>query len=647
MMSSHQYKGQKNTYTVLGELGKGGEGTVYDLFGNSTQVLKIYTEPLTAQKLRKLNLMAGMLNAEIEAYAAWPADVVVDSYNKPAGFVMKKLVDYYPLHMLFSPMDRKKIFPDKGYNFLVHVARNLAGAFQSLHNAGLVVGDVNEGNILVNAKGMMAFIDCDSFQVKDGDSYHFCEVGVPRYTPPELLANSTFENVVRTVNTDSFSMAILIFQLLFLGRHPFAGKNNTNEEIDEETAIKQHLFAFSLRNKNNKLSPPNDSISLSYLNTGLAELFQNAFERNESRPSPHVWIKELDVYLKSMVTCANTKLHTYPSTLKECIWCAFKERRNILYFFDDSYLQNNQLLQDIDKFVNGFKIEKIQFKKIDISSLPAASVSAVPVENKYTKYKKYQNITLAGVMALGVAMWYFSVWYILVGIVAAGILNDLLPWKRNIKKELEKRKDEYTTLQSRFYASIEEHNQPAEFKAYGDASRKLASVIEQFKNLPNDIQTKKREAEERLYNQQLQIFLSRFYVRDHNIPNFGDARKKLLYNNGILNAADISKLHNTKIQGIGPAYMQVLLSWQRQVSSTFVYMPDNELLNRQFAIITAGIDAEKKNLENSIRGEFQSFQFIKQSILNKQAILRKQAETLHVKVAQAEADYDAFKKAVG
>jgi DNA-binding helix-hairpin-helix protein with protein kinase domain len=499
-----------------------------------------------------------------------------------------------------------------------------------------VVGDVNEGNILVNARGMIAFIDCDSFQVKDGSNYHFCEVGVPRYTPPELLVNTTFDNVVRTVNTDSFSMAILIFQLLFLGRHPFAGKNNSKEDIDEETAIKQHYFAFSLRNKNNKLSPPNDSFSLSYLNDGLASLFQDAFEKNTSRPAPAEWIKELDVYLKGMVTCANTKSHTYPSKLSTCIWCAFKEKRNILYFFDDSYLHNNDLLQNIDSFVNGFKIEKIHFQKIELSLLPAPVVTAAPIDKKYIQYKQYKRNVLITIAIVGMALCYFSMWYILLAFIIAAILNDALPWGRIIKKEAAKRKTEHTNLQGRLYAAIEEHNQPAEFKAYGQTSRQLMATIDKFRGLPQEVQLKRKALEERLYNVQLHIFLSRFYIENHTIPSFGETRKKLLYNGGILNAADISKLQNSKVQGIGPAYTQTLLSWQRQVSSTFVYMPDNAQLNRETAIFMAEIDMEKKKLE-----------IIKQTILNKQAILKKQVEILHVKVSQAEADYEAFKKATG
>jgi DNA-binding helix-hairpin-helix protein with protein kinase domain len=203
-------------YIISRELGRGGEGAVYELKSHRDLVLKEYNHPLSTEKIAKLQQMVAMRNASIEAYAAWPTDLVTNDRGAISGFVMRKLNGYLPLHSVFNPMDRKKLFPDKGYNFLIHVARNLATAFHKLHEAGLVVGDVNEGNILVNSNGLVAFIDCDSFQVRGANDYFFCEVGVPRYTPPELLKKSSFHNVVRTTNTDSFSLAILIFQLLFL-----------------------------------------------------------------------------------------------------------------------------------------------------------------------------------------------------------------------------------------------------------------------------------------------------------------------------------------------------------------------------------------------------------------------------------------------
>ena len=76
----------------------------------------------------------------------------------------------------------------------------------------------------ISAKNaLVVLIDCDSFQVNTNGRCYPCEVGVPLYTPPELQKKS-FRELIRTRNHDRFGLAILIFQLLFVGRHPYAGR---------------------------------------------------------------------------------------------------------------------------------------------------------------------------------------------------------------------------------------------------------------------------------------------------------------------------------------------------------------------------------------------------------------------------------------
>jgi DNA-binding helix-hairpin-helix protein with protein kinase domain len=65
-----------------------------------------------------------------------------------------------------------------------------------------------------------ALIDCDSFQITDGAHVFRCPVEVPEFTPPELQG-SAFDSQTRTAQHDAFGLAVLIFYLLFLGRHPF------------------------------------------------------------------------------------------------------------------------------------------------------------------------------------------------------------------------------------------------------------------------------------------------------------------------------------------------------------------------------------------------------------------------------------------
>ena len=69
----------------------------------------------------------------------------------------------------------------------------------------------------------VALIDADSFQFSlNGKSYP-CVVGVPDFTPPELHGKN-LASVQRTIEHDNFGLAVAIFHLLFMGRHPFAGR---------------------------------------------------------------------------------------------------------------------------------------------------------------------------------------------------------------------------------------------------------------------------------------------------------------------------------------------------------------------------------------------------------------------------------------
>lgn len=643
-MINQQYTGTKGVYTTSLLLGKGGEGEVYELLGKPSEVLKIYTEPLSQLKAEKLQLMVDRFSEQMQTYAAWPVDLVRDKRGKPCGFVMKKLDDYVPLHMLFGPMDRKKIFPDKGYNFLVHVARNIATAFHTLHAAGLVVGDVNEGNLLVNKQGMVAFIDCDSFQLSDGNKFYYCEVGVPRYTPPELLRLSTFENVVRTTATDSFSMAILIFQMLFLGRHPFSGVNHTSEDIGEEVAIQRQLFAWSTRSRQQLLTPPRDSWDIKNLPDGIVDLFHQAFETG-NRPLPALWIREISLLMKQMTTCSRSKLHSYPSGMSSCPWCDFKNRRNILYFIDDVYTAESTISTDFDKFIQGFRVEPVHIPDADLSIPPAA---LKPVSHP-DKLKKFQSQKKA--VALMLFLFTFLVFvlstiggFVLLGLASVVYLG--LPWKWYMQTELGKLKEQHKALHRRIDNLLEEYRSQHDIDNYNHQGKRISQLITQYKDIPKNIQLKKRLEEERIYNQQLHSFLQQFALQDYAIPGIGASRKQSLNNAGITTASDISKLSNIKVQGIGSKYEQVLFSWQRQMASGFVYHPDNQQLNIAFLKILSDAEQSKKQLEIEIRTNYSGLQQLRQHLVTKRRQQQKQITDASVLAGQAHVELQAYRQLV-
>lgn len=641
-----KFRGISNTvYTTGREIGRGGEGIVYDIQDHTGVVLKYYSDPLPGDRLDKLMQMVSMRSPAIQAYAAWPLDIIADESGTSCGFVMRKLIGYVPLHTIFSPMDRKKLFPDKGYNFLVHVARNLATAFHKIHEAGLVVGDVNEGNILISSSGMVAFIDCDSFQVKGDNRYFLCEVGVPRYTPPELLKESTFEKVIRTTNTDSFSMAVLLFQLLFLGRHPFAGKNRIASDFDEETAIRKHEFAYSLKNKRKKLHPPKDSFSIHNLSDELVDLFHNAFEE-DIRPEPAAWIKALDTFLADMITCPESALHVYPVTLGHCPWCAFRKESGILYFLDDSYLKANAVLNDMDSFVNGFDMKQMELRRWEKDAhLQDTVIPPSPVAGIFRRYRNARRWSMV------TCFLFFVILYLLdphrVGVLSLAfffpfVIYRFSPWTIKLRAELERMKAEQRLISQKLEVFVTEFNSSADIANYKKGVEHLEKLINDFRRLPEEIERRLKFMEEQLYNEQLSDFLYAFRIEEHNIPLLGLAKKTALGNHGIRTAADIQKLQTIKVPGIGPKKSEALHSWCRQVSAGFVYIPVGYKIAEGKEKVGDEVKRIKLQLEHLIRKEYQSLTYLKMNISNRGIVLEKQINNLRDQLLASKANTSLF-----
>src|SRR5262249_48150153 len=140
-----------------------------------------------------------------------------------AGYLMKKVGGHKPIHMLYSPHSRKLEFQRANFPFLVRAAQNISRAVASVHGTGCVIGDINHSGFLVSDAATSILIDSDSFQVLTANKTFLCQVGTPEYTPAEMQGGK-FGRLKRTANHDAFGLAVLIFQLLFLGKHPFAGR---------------------------------------------------------------------------------------------------------------------------------------------------------------------------------------------------------------------------------------------------------------------------------------------------------------------------------------------------------------------------------------------------------------------------------------
>src|SRR5208337_2092846 len=246
-----------------------------------------------------------------------------------------KIADAEPIHKVYGPTHRKETFPHADWRFLVRAAKNLAAAFYVIHQYGYVIGDVNEGNILVNDRACVRLIDCDSFQVRSREQIYCCEVGVAQFTPPEIQKSGNFR-LERTANHDNFGLAILIFQLLFLGRHPYAGVYSGKEDMPIGKAIAGFRFAYSKHAHTKAIAAPPNSVGLAIVPGELADLFERAFaERGTSpvgRPSAGDWWDLLDPLENKLRRCSADSVHHYYAGLSSCPWCRLEEVSGVLLF---------------------------------------------------------------------------------------------------------------------------------------------------------------------------------------------------------------------------------------------------------------------------------------------------------------------------
>ena len=291
-MKTPKVQGADRKPLPLGELvGRGGEGEVYAVIGDDSLVAKIYTGGRALNREPKVKAMLDARLAQSASLVSYPNAVLLDEGGRFAGFLMRKIANAKPLHQLYKPIARKRHFPGTDFRFLVHVALNVAKAVASVHRSGCVIGDVNESGVLVTKKGIVALIDADSFQLEWNGKRFICEVGKPEYTAPELQS-LPLKEVIRSKDHDAFALAVVVFQLLWMGRHPFSGVFAGRGEMPLEKAIAERRFAYSMRRKTN-MSPPPGAAKLDTFPNEIIESFESAFERDGKRPTAEAWMNAL------------------------------------------------------------------------------------------------------------------------------------------------------------------------------------------------------------------------------------------------------------------------------------------------------------------------------------------------------------------
>lgn len=196
--------------TIIKELGRGGQGIVYQVEVNDqTMALKWYLNLMNDKFYRNLeeNITKG---APSDAFL-WP-EYLTTKQNGSFGYIMKLRPQGY--HEFGHYLLAKSKF--KSFEALVNAAMKICEGFKSLHLSGLSYQDLNDGNFFIHPETGDVLI-CDNDNVfPEGENSGI--LGKARYMAPEVVTGKAMPDKY----TDRYSLSVVLF-LLFYANHPLEG----------------------------------------------------------------------------------------------------------------------------------------------------------------------------------------------------------------------------------------------------------------------------------------------------------------------------------------------------------------------------------------------------------------------------------------
>lgn len=309
----------------------GGEGKLYFVKGDNEHVVKLYKDGmLTSTRQEKLSYMTTLYSRDRFNQMAWPTDMVKDQSGQIKGFVMRRFGATEDMANLLDGSSNKSM--NLNWHKRIVIALNLSLLVDEIHSMGQIIGDMNPQNFGVDmTNGFVCAFDTDSFHLYDRGSrkWYPCIALCEEYVAPELqerLQQGARLDTYRpeetwTVETDCFALAILIFQLLFDGTHPFTAarvpsRGSSVIVHNRDTNIYQRMSPFF--NPSPNITIPVHTLPLSIVPSNM----QNAFRRallEDNRPQAREWVEMLKALRLQLTTCNNG--HFYGKYNSRCPWC--------------------------------------------------------------------------------------------------------------------------------------------------------------------------------------------------------------------------------------------------------------------------------------------------------------------------------------
>ena len=289
---------------TLGQLIKsGGAGCVYLLPGSPAQVAQLYHPHLDrAANRRKLDAMLELTpelpdkleNGRRYVQIAWPQAAVHDRQGEFLGFVMPLLdmAHTAELEQVLQERQARAAGLPVGLGAKVTLAANLAGVLAALHQQHHYVVDLKPVNLRFYRDSLtIAMLDCDGFSIQGKGERYKAEQFTSDYLAPEVQRKGLPAG--SEAAQDRFALAVVIFQLLNFGIHPYSGRPASAQvPTDIPGRIRDGYYAYGARR--HKGIAPNVTSGHALMPPEVRALFDRAFgKQGSARPSATDWAQLL------------------------------------------------------------------------------------------------------------------------------------------------------------------------------------------------------------------------------------------------------------------------------------------------------------------------------------------------------------------
>ena len=225
-------------YELVKRMSGGAEGMVFTTNVPGC-IAKIYHKgiitPLRWAKLKKLTEL------KITGHGFCIPKDLVFFRNSPVGYTMT-LGKGTTLGTVFDGPDAiLEAFPEWTRLDIVNVLLKLIEKYLYLHMHDVIAGDIQLKNALIDTNGDVYLIDMDSVQIGNLP----CPVGTEEFTDTRLWGKD-FSKFLRELRDEDYSIAMLVFAVLFCGLHPYATRNGA-ETLREE--ILNYNFPYNFENE--------------------------------------------------------------------------------------------------------------------------------------------------------------------------------------------------------------------------------------------------------------------------------------------------------------------------------------------------------------------------------------------------------------